>query len=129
MLLKEEQKNPAFRQDEKITVNEKFESKNLRINFVPIPFLKRIASEATNRAKDTDEEVMKERQLVVDATCMRIMKSRKVATHNDLVTAIIHQISMFQAQPPFIKKRIESLIEREYLERDPKDKKNYIYKP
>ena len=39
MFLKEDQKNPAFRQDEKITINEKFESKNLHINFVPIPSL------------------------------------------------------------------------------------------
>jgi hypothetical protein len=28
-----------------------------------------------------------------------------------------------------IKKRIESLIEREYLERDQKDPSKYIYKP
>jgi hypothetical protein len=28
-----------------------------------------------------------------------------------------------------IKRRIESLIEREYLERDPKDPAKYIYKP
>jgi len=36
---------------------------------------------------------------------------------------------MFQAQPLLIKKRIESLIEREYLERDSKDRAKYIYKP
>ena len=36
---------------------------------------------------------------------------------------------MFQAQPPLIKKRIESLIEREYLERDPNNRAKYIYKP
>ena len=114
MLLKEEQKKPVFRGDEKIRVNEKFESNNLRISFVP----KRIVSEATGGVKETDGQVLKERGMVLDATCMRIMKSRKIVAHNDLVTEIIHQTSMFQAQPPFIKKRIESLIEREYLERD-----------
>ena len=36
---------------------------------------------------------------------------------------------MFQAQPQLIRKRIESLIEREYLERDPKNKGQYIYMP
>jgi cullin-4 len=36
---------------------------------------------------------------------------------------------MFAAQPPMIKKRIESLIEREYLERDPKEKARYVYMP
>lgn len=67
--------------------------------------------------------------MIIDATCVRVMKARKVEIHNNLVQMIIQQIHMFQAQPLLIKKRIESLIEREYLERDPKDRAKYIYKP
>lgn len=67
--------------------------------------------------------------MIVDATCVRIMKSRKVETHTELMSSIIRQITMFNAQPQMIKKRIESLIEREYLERDKDQRNKYIYKP
>ena len=33
----------------------------------------------------------------------------------------------FPLKPPDLKKRIESLIDREYLERDPKSASTYIY--
>jgi hypothetical protein len=42
---------------------------------------------------------------------------------------VIEQITLFKAQPKMAKTRIESLIERDYLERDPKEKGKYIYKP
>ena len=132
MLLKEDQKKPKFAPTEKIRVNEKFESNNIRVNMVPIPSSAKMANEGAGGAmkvSEVDAEVTKERGMIIDATCVRIMKSRKVENHNDLVQAIIHQIKMFQAQPQLIKKRIESLIEREYLERDPDNKGKYIYKP
>jgi cullin 3 len=56
--------------------------------------------------------------MLIDAVVVRIMKSRKVEVHLELMNSTIRQITMFQAQPLMIKKRIESLIEREYLERD-----------
>lgn len=67
--------------------------------------------------------------MIIDATCVRIMKSRKVETHTELMSSIIKQITMFHAQPMMIKKRIESLIEREYLERDKEQRNKYIYLP
>jgi hypothetical protein len=60
--------------------------------------------------------------MIIDATVVRIMKTRKVQSHTDLVQETIKAISLFQAQPVIIKKRIESLIERDYLERDPSNK-------
>lgn len=48
-------------------------------------------------------------------------------THNDLINEATRQLaSRFQPQPLDIKKRIENLIEREYLERCP-DRKSYNY--
>ena len=88
MLLKEDQKKPIFRPDERITVNEKFESNNIRVNMVPQPSTAKMASEGAGGAMkvaDVDAEVMKERGMIIDATCVRIMKSRKVESHNDLV--------------------------------------------
>jgi hypothetical protein len=46
------------------------------------------------------------------ACIVRIMKSRKQMTHNDLVNEVTRQLaSRFQPNPLGIKKRIEGLIE------------------
>jgi hypothetical protein len=48
--------------------------------------------------------------------------------HNLLVTDVTTQLrSRFLPSPVIIKKRIEGLIEREYLARTPEDRKVYIY--
>ncbi len=59
---------------------------------------------------------------------MRIMKSRRVLDHNSIVAEVTRQLSTrFVPQPAVIKKRIENLIEREFLERDQADRKLYRY--
>jgi cullin 1 len=98
LLMKEDLKTPKFSPDEKIKVNDKFESNNVRVNLVPQPSTAKMATEGAGGAmkvQDVDAEVIKERGMIIDATCVRIMKSRKVENHNDLVQAIIHQIKMF----------------------------------
>lgn len=56
------------------------------------------------------------------------MKSRKRMAHNILVTEVTEQLrSRFLPSPVIIKKRIEGLIEREYLARTPEDRKVYTY--
>jgi len=64
----------------------------------------------------------------VEAAVVRVMKARKTMTHNELVAEIIRQLSMrFTPSPQFIKRRVESLIEREYLKRDENDTRVYQY--
>jgi hypothetical protein len=70
-----------------------------------------------------------ERQNIIDAVVVRIMKARKTEKHNQLIEDVIKQISIFMPQPQMIKQRIESLIEREYLKRDEADRTKYIYLP
>lgn len=54
------------------------------------------------------------------------MKSRKTLTHSLLISELYQQLK-FPLTPPDLKKRIESLIDREYLERDGGSSSVYKY--
>lgn len=72
--------------------------------------------------------VEEDRRHLVEAAVVRIMKARKALHHNDLIAEVTRQLSVrFTPAPQFIKKRIESLIEREYLERSLDDHRVYTY--
>ena len=43
------------------------------------------------------------------------------------VPQVLQQLSLFQPNPKMIKSKIESLIEREYLMRDPNNASSYQY--
>ena len=46
------------------------------------------------------------------------MKARRVLDHNTIISEVTRQLSgRFMPNPAVVKKRIESLIEREFLER------------
>ena len=69
-----------------------------------------------------------DRKHEIEACIVRIMKSRKQLQHNQLVTEVVQQLAKrFQPSPVVIKKRIEGLIEREYIKRADSDRKLYIY--
>jgi len=73
-------------------------------------------------------KVEEDRRHLVEAAIVRIMKSRKSLGHNDLFAEVTRQLSVrFNPSPQFVKKRIESLIEREYLERSQQDHRLYTY--
>ena len=83
--------------------------------------------------RDTKEDekkvlgkVFEDRQYAVDALIVRIMKSRKTLTHNQLMADVFTQIA-FPVKPADIKKRIATLIEREYMERDKDNAAVYNY--
>jgi cullin 3 len=72
--------------------------------------------------------VEEDRRHLVEAAIVRIMKARKSLSHNDLIAEVTRQLSVrFNPSPQFVKKRIESLIEREYLERAADDIRQYNY--
>jgi len=96
--MKERPKKPVFDPNEKIMVNVKFDNNNIRLNLVPQPSAQRMAAEGAGTGKsssDVDAEVTKERGMIIDAVCVRIMKARKVEKHNDLLQTIIKQVNMF----------------------------------
>jgi cullin 3 len=72
--------------------------------------------------------VEEDRRHLVEASIVRIMKARKALGHNELIAEVTRQLSVrFTPAPQFVKKRIESLIEREYLERSDDDHRYYSY--
>ena len=74
------------------------------------------------------EPVEESRRHLVEASIVRIMKARKRLHHNDLIAEATRQLSYrFNPTPQFVKKRIESLIEREYVERSSEDRRMYTY--
>ncbi|GLT79422.1 hypothetical protein SLA2020_509110 [Shorea laevis] len=95
--------------------NSKFTDKMQRIK-IPLP--------PVDEKKKVIEDVDKDRRYAIDASIVRIMKSRKVLSHQQLVMECVEQLGrMFKPDFKAIKKRIEDLITRDYLERD-KDNPN-----
>jgi len=76
--------------------------------------------------QDTTERVFQDRQFQVDAAIVRVMKTRKQLSHILLINELFEQLK-FPIKPQDLKKRIESLIDREYLERDPNNPNMYTY--
>jgi cullin 3 len=65
---------------------------------------------------------------IVEAAIVRIMKTRKQMQHNNLISEVTKQMTgRFAPTPQLIKLRIESLIEREYLQRSAMDRRVYNY--
>jgi len=79
--------------------------------------------ESAVELKETHEKVEDSRKHMTEAAIVRVMKNRKSLDHNNLVTEVISQLQgRFSPAPAMIKKRIEALIDREYLERAPGDR-------
>lgn len=82
--------------------------------------------ETTDEQKATEERVFQDRQYQIDAAIVRIMKMRKTLSHSLLLTELYNQLK-FPVKPPDLKKRIESLIDRDYIERDKDNANQYNY--
>lgn len=79
--------------------------------------------ENTHNPKRVEED----RSFAIEAAIVRIMKARKTLSHQQLIGEVLTQLSFFRPNAQVIKKRIEALIEREYLERDTNNASVYNY--
>ncbi|CAL5198854.1 unnamed protein product [Lathyrus oleraceus] len=99
--------------------NSKFTDKMRRIK-IPLP--------PVDEKKKVIEDVDKDRRYAIDASIVRIMKSRKVLGYQNLVMECVEQLGrMFKPDVKAIKKRIEDLISRDYLERDKENPNMFKY--
>ncbi|CAH1995176.1 unnamed protein product [Acanthoscelides obtectus] len=120
-------KNPKTKEIEsshEFYVNDSFTSKLHRVKIQTVA----AKGESEPERRETRNKVDEDRKHEIEAAIVRIMKSRKRMAHNILVTEVTEQLkSRFLPSPVIIKKRIEGLIEREYLARTPEDRKVYTY--
>ena len=74
------------------------------------------------------KEVEADQRYYLQALIVRIMKSKMMLTHSDLVTLILAETrKRFQPSIGLIKSSIESLLEKQYMDRAINDKDTYLY--
>lgn len=78
-------------------------------------------------AKKMEEDLEATRKFAMEAAIVRVMKTRKTLSHNDLIAEVVQQLKTFRGDPKQMKRVIEDLISRDYLERDDADASIYRY--
>ncbi|KAG2227353.1 hypothetical protein INT45_004308 [Circinella minor] len=102
------------------TYNESFTSSLQRVKMNTDKLKEVIESNTT-----VSRTVLISREQQVDAAIVRIMKSKRQLSHGALLGEVVRQIQ-FPATAQDVKKRVELLIEKEYLERTEGDGYQYL---
>ncbi|KAJ7857731.1 Cullin [Mycena olivaceomarginata] len=98
---------------EQYDLNPGFKSKKIRVN-LNLPIKAEVKADTSDVLKTVDED----RKYVIQATIVRVMKARKTMKNQPLIQEVISQISQrFAPKIPDIKKAIDTLLEKEYIER------------
>ncbi|EEH16703.2 hypothetical protein PABG_06790 [Paracoccidioides brasiliensis Pb03] len=104
------------------TLNYNFKAKKIKVNLNIS-----VKSEQKHETDDTHKTIDEDRKLLLQSAIVRIMKSRKKMKHVQLVQEVIQQVkARFPPKVPDIKRNIEALMEKEYIERLDGDDLAYI---
>lgn len=107
-----------------LTLNTNYVNKRTKFRITAV-----IQKESAQQEVDqTHSAVDEDRKLYLQAAIVRIMKARKILRHNTLIEEVINQAkNRFVPSVPMIKKCIEALIDKQYLERTPNSADEYSY--
>lgn len=124
-LLKKEINKPVFKEEEKIQVNTKFTSQTIKSVLIP----KKSKVVSKEEVKEIDKAVLRQRQFVIQANIVKVMKTEKELKFPQLIAQTVRNIGLFKPDPKMIKEQVEVLIRDEYMKRDETDKSKLIYLP
>jgi cullin 3 len=104
--------------------NDAFSSKLMRVKIGTVS----AGKESEPAAEKTRARVDDDRKPQIEAAIVRVMKARRALDHNGVVREVTKQLSArFIPDPTDIKKHLENLIEREFIERDRNDRRLFVY--
>ncbi|XP_059065457.1 cullin-1-like [Cryptomeria japonica] len=113
--------NQSVKETDYFEINAKFSCNKRKIRLPP---------PTDNVKENVGKCVFQDSHHMIDASIVRIMKSRETFAHKELVMQCTEQVKdMFKPDMKQIKRRIENLIDREYLERDKENPGMYNYLP
>jgi len=118
-------KKESIKKTDVFLLREKIPAKKLprKIQFPPGS-----AKQTQKEANQDHELVMKQREFEIEAAMVRVMKARNRLDWNQLQVEVISILkSRFIPDAKMLKKRLESLIDRKFMERDENDPKIIIY--
>ena len=113
-----------------LAFNGDFRSKTIKVRIVPVVVKEGGGGRGSAGAADAagKERLDEDRKYKIDAAIVRIMKSRRTLDHRTLVATVLQVLSaLFQPSPEDVKKRIEHLIDREFLQRSEEMPGTYNY--
>ncbi|KDN52792.1 Cullin-domain-containing protein [Tilletiaria anomala UBC 951] len=95
------------------SVNDKIKNDRLRIRINQVQM-----AQTQEEQKDTEQRVLIDRELVLQAAAVRVLKAKREIKHSDLMTEVVEQIKgRFGVEASELKKTFESLLEKDYMER------------
>ncbi|KAJ5142272.1 hypothetical protein N7476_003869 [Penicillium atrosanguineum] len=124
-ILKKAPMSKEVKPTDRFSFNHEFQSSFVKVRIGVVAGAK---VEDQEQRKDTEKKQAEERGGSIEAAIVRIMKQRKKLTHSQLMTETLTQLSTrFVPDVAMVKKRIESLIDREYMERLSEEPPTYGY--
>lgn len=109
--------------DSTISVNLKYSNKRTKFRIAGT-----VQKETPQEIEATHHAVEEDRKMYLQAAIVRIMKSRKLLKHNALIQEVLSQSkARFAPSVSIIKKCIEMLIDKQYIERTANSTDEYSY--